>query len=1002
MPTILRSVIATVTLGVFIGAQPLTPAVNPAFKALQWRGIGPALGGRVSDITVAATTGQDRDRVIYAAFATAGIWKSENGGASWVPIFDNEPTDAIFSVAVAASNPQIIWAATGDLFAHHNASYPIPGRGVFRSLDGGKTWSNMGFGDSEFLGRLIIDPTNPDVVYVGVLGRFGRPSEERGLYKTIDGGKSWQHIHFVNVCTGTVDLAMDPNDPQVLYAADIQLPSDARARALAHGRLASTLRIRGPGSGIYRTLDGGAHWTHLTSGLPSGSLGRIGLAVSPSQPSTIYAQIAAPETPRVSGLYRSDDSGLTWSLERGTRQTIPYWGRVFVDPNDAQRVYSTAQNFEVSDNGGKTAKEMQQIAPTDGHAMWIDPTNSDHIIFGNDRGLWYTWDRGKTVWHPQNIPTSMVVGVAYDRAKPFYHILASFQDHDAYIAPSSTINEVGILLSDWANADMNEDIQLVSNPGDPDFIYISDIIGSDNGYRRYSVSGDYGTGINPVSPLVPSYCCPNSSLELSPVDPRMVYIGIQRLYRSPDRGRTWSQMSARFRDRISAVAESPRQRGYLFVGTASGAIEYSPDSGQHWITGIPASGVPPDTAVTRIVASRYATNLAYATLAAVPTGDFHPYVVRTVDGGKHWNLIASNLPTDARTWTIVEGLHRQGVLFLATNDGVFFTSDDGSDWESLRGNMPPVAVTDIALQPDVDDLIAGSLGRGIYVLDDVRPLETLGVVEDRGVATLFPIRPAFRLPTKSSFFLDTQPPFAGPNAPNGVIINYYMPLTLLGHGTLLITDRSGNALQTFPIGKGGLQRVVWDMSAGALGAQFRETYPDGSSDVFAFKPLVPPGDYYAELWLGGQSRRTNRVSFTVLADPKTSRSPAYNNIVWRQELSMAKLLRGPLHVAISTAQRLEQELKHAEIVNPLDTSVKSQLADAATILSRMDSIRLELSLTASTLNEPNSEPLTPIETKEVQVQLIQFHEQVWKLDALRKESQHATLASSRSLRKRPK
>ncbi len=892
------------------------PAVADTGRwALTWRSIGPwADGGRVEDLVVPAyppDRGVLPGAVMYVGSATGGLFKTVNGGVTWTPVFDREATAAIHTIAVSPTNPEVIWVGTGDPLAWHTVT---PGHGVYKSLDGGAHWTNVGFAQADLIGRIVLHPTNPDVAYVGVTGSLARPGGERGVYRTTDGGRTWTRALAVNEWTGVVDLAIDLTNPTTLYAATEQ-----------QSQRPDLYVDYGPGSGIWKSTDAGVTWRRLSAGLPKGYLGRIGLAVSPARPSTVYAAVDSttgepPNTHESHGhivVYRSDDFGERW--ERGVDfpdESGWQFGRIVAHPTDPTRAYVLLGDIaEVTDGGRTIARHIESLeSGGDNHVLWIDPAHTLHWVLGSDVGVASTEDGGVSWTHVVNLPLGQFRSIDADRRSPFYYVSGESQDHQGTIGPSRTRRATGIAVTDWEWTSASEGGYVVASPVDSTTLYTWNDVGT--GVVRFN------TATKEIRELIPDPSSwerrftwnPDAPILLSPHDPSTVYMGLTRLLQSHDRGENWHAISgelvrtprdsltamglpdmrertAAYYDAITTIAESPVRPGLLYVGTQDGLVHISPDGGQHWRTIDRFPGVAAGTMVTRVVASRFDAATAYLTINASDAGDFRPHVLRTTDGGEHWTAIDGTLPATAAAWVIQEHFRTPQLLFVGTDMGVFFTTDGGRHWRSLRANMPAVRVRDLVIQPQANDVVIGTYGRSIWILDDVAPLERMAQAEVSSTPVLFPVRDAVQINTHREDTTVYRP--SAVSNPPGAIITYSLPPGMLDTAVALaIVDSSGGLVRDLAVERGpGLHRIGWDLRL--LKEQAYERGWPVLPDTYAVRLTV--GTWHAE------------TPLRVVADPITPLDGAVRDSL-RAVRRYATLLRARIHALTTTAETLLTEV----------------------------------------------------------------------------------------------
>jgi photosystem II stability/assembly factor-like uncharacterized protein len=905
-----------------------TPDPDKAFQAalanLRFREIGPAtMGGRVDDIEVSPTD----SRLIYVATAAGGILKSTNGGTSWTVIFDKEAVPSVGDIAISPSNPAIIWAGTGEANNRQSSSW---GNGVYKSMDAGKTWKHMGLNGTMHIARIVVHPTNPDIVWVAAAGNLWAPSAERGVYRTLDGGKSWQQVLKVNDDTGATDIAVDRESPNILYAATYQ------RRRTVFGFNGS-----GEGSGIWKSNDGGETWTKITKGMPYDTenapnprpenlleTGRNALSIYPKDTNIVYALIEHAN----GGVYRSNDRGETWTrvAEINANPRPMYFSQIRVDPNNDQRVWIAGVTMQYSEDGGRTWSGNYARAPhADTHAIWIDPNDSNHLIIGNDGGINITYDRGRTWDYANTVPIGQFYEVGADNGMP-YKICGGLQDNNAWCGPSMSMNPRGISNDEWYTIGGGDGFYAQPDPQDPSIVYTESQDG--NLIRRNVVTGE-SKSIRPREDFDEKlYRFQwNSPVLISAFDHNTIYYGGNYLFRSTNRGDSWTKISpdlttgvdrntlpimGRVPDKntrsrhdgvqnfpaITTISESPLNKNVIWVGTDDGNLQVTRD-GQNWTNVVDkVPGVPKGTYVSRVVASRVNDGTAFATFDGHRSGDFKVYVFETSDFGQTWRSIASNLKTENGTVHVIrEHPRNTNLLFLGTEFGLFASTDRGGRWMQIRQNLPTVPVDDILIHPRENDLILGTHGRSIWIMDDITPLEQLNSSVTDSSVYLFDTRQSVMWRTWGNRSLTSDKAFYGQNPPNGAMINFYLkePLKERENVTITIQDAAGQTVRTInctrpnpnptptPAGPGfgggggggggffgggaqtctavaGINRYVWDMrsrppgpqggpAAGGPGGEGAPGGPGfgglgGGLANLGFR--VDPGDYTVKVKLG--------------------------------------------------------------------------------------------------------------------------------------------------------
>jgi len=895
-------VVVSCVLSLF-GTLAVAASVDPAlFGALKWRSIGPYRGGRA--LAVAGLPG-DPDTFYFGAVA-GGVWKTTDGGATWAPLTDGTPISSVGALAVAPSDHNVIYVGSGEAAPRGDMTH---GDGVYKSVDGGKTWTQVGLADSRQIGALIVDPHNADVVLVAAFGHAFGPNKERGVYRTTDGGKSWTRVLYRDEETGAIDVSFDPGNANIVYAALWQ------AR-----RQPWNFSSGGPGSGLYRSTDGGLTWTHLTgNGLPSGILGRIHVSVSAADPKRVYAMIEAHE----GGLYRSDDGGAHWarvSDDGRLTQRAWYFSTILADPKHADTVYAENTGLFRSTDGGKTF-ELLPARHGDHHGLWIDPTNPDRIIESSDGGASISFDHGKTWTTQANQPTAQFYHVSVDNRFPYY--LYGAQQDNSSVAIASMDDEGAIIERDWYDVAGGECGFIIADPRDANITY-----GSSENFIGRLDRHNMQEQLIPVWPVDASGHAAKdlehrfnwtSPLAMSPFDPDTLYYGMERLYRTSDRGGSWTAVSpdltrndkskqeasggpitkditsVEYYDTIFAIAESPLRKGLIWVGTDDGLIQLTQNAGGSWTLVTPAA-MPAWGTVSMIEPSRFDANTAYVAVDRHKLDDIKPYVFVTHDLGRSWTRLDAGLPEGSFVHAVREDSVSRELLYAATETGVFVSFDAGAHWQSLTLNLPRVPVHDLAVSGN--DLAIATHGRSFWILDDVTPLRQVAAAAAASGAYLYAPETGYRLYYPDA--VDRRPP-SGQNPPAGILIDYYLPAPATGAITLEIADAAGKVVRhlssvsskgpeqppewpdliqptdTLPASR-GMNRFVWDLRyddpAQIPGAFYAGVAPRG--------PLVLPGAYTLKLGYGGE---THSASLTVAADPR-DRGTALAGLKQKFELGM--------------------------------------------------------------------------------------------------------------------
>lgn len=989
------------------------PMSSATFNGLRFRSIGPAFtSGRVIGFAVEP----NNPSRYFVASASGGVWKTVNNGITWTPVFDREGSYSIGCIAMDPKNPLTVWVGTGENNSQRSVSY---GNGVYRSDDGGKTWKNVGLKTSEHIGRIAIDPKDSNIVYVAAQGPLWGPGGERGLFKTTDGGKTWKNILKISEHTGVTDVVVDPNNPETVYAASYQ-----RRRHMW------TLIDGGPESAIYKSTDAGATWNKVRAGLPTVDMGRIGLALSPVDSNVLYATIEAGD--RKGGIFRSNDRGSSWERRNEFDSGAMYYSRIVADPKDVDRIYVMNVFLMVSDDGGRTIRRLgEKSKHVDNHEIWIDPANNDHYLVGCDGGVYESWDRGAN-WHfKANLPIPQFYDITTDNATPFYNVYGGTQDNYSFGGPSRTRSASGIVNSDWFVTQGGDGFRSQVDPEDPNTIY-AELQGGT--LARFDKRTGERMGIQPQpargeDPLRWNW---DSPFIISPHLHTRLYFAADRLFRSDDRGDTWRAVSGQLsrgldRDKLpvmgkvwsmdavaknqstafygnaSALAESPKKDGLIYIGTDDGLIQITEDGGKNWRKVEKIGDVPELAYVSRIVTSTNDANTVYVAFENHQNADFKPYLFKSTDAGRTWISIKGNLPANWPVWSIAEDHVNPNLLFAGTEFGLFFTVDGGQKWIQLRGGLPTIQVRDIAIQRRENDLVLGTFGRGIYILDNYRMLRSI-TPELLRSDQLFSVKDAL-------MYIQSQPLggrgksfqgeayYTAENPPYGATFTYYLKEELKTRkarrqeaeraaarsGAVVnlpsrselsaeeeeeapsviftITDSSGKVVRrlTGPV-TAGIQRVNWDLRYPASSLP-PPPNPDGE-DPFADPPggpLVMPGSYKVSA-----IKRVNGVvtplgtaqEFQVVVDGQERMTPADRIALVEFQTKVARLQRavqGALDAANALTPRFAA-IRRALIETP--TAPEKLLDEAVALEKRKNEIlralRGDQALRARNMNLPAS------------------------------------------------
>ena len=764
---------------------------DTALAGLKFRSIGPAfMSGRIADIAIHP----ENDNTWFIAVGSGGVWRTNNSGITWKPVFDKQKVYSIGCVTIDPNLPTTVWVGTGENVGGRHISF---GDGIYRSLDGGNTWKNMGLKKSEHISKIIVHPENSKVIYVAVQGPLWSSGGERGFYRTTDGGQTWTRTLGNNQWTGVTDIELDPNNPEVIYAATWD-----RHRTVA------AYMGGGPGTGLHKSTDGGQTWTQLKTGLPKGNLGKIGLAVSPQKPNVVYAAIELDR--RSGGVYRSEDYGVSWKKMSSavSGATGPhYYQELYASPHQFDRLYLMDVRAQVSEDGGKTFKRMpEKHKHSDNHAMAFRADDPNYLLVGCDGGMYESFDLGQNWRYMANLPLTQYYKLAVDDAEPFYNIYGGTQDNNTQGGPSRTDNVHGIRNADWRVVLGGDGHQPATEPGNPNIVYaewqqgnltrVDNITGENVYIQPQPAEGDPVERFNWDAPIL-----------VSPHAVTTLYFASQRLWKSTDRGDSWTAISPDLTkdlerieqpimgkkqswdnawdiyamsnySTITSIAESPKQQGLLYVGTDDGLIQISENDGEAWRK-VPVSelGAPATAFVNDIKADLFDANTVYVCLDNHKFGDYKPYFFKSTDKGKSWKKMVNKLPETTLLWRVVQDHQKKELLFLATEFGIYTSLNGGASWSQLKGGLPTISFRDLAIQKRENDLVAASFGRGFYILDDYSPLREVNAGNMEAEGHLFPIKDAWwYMPRKvlgsSEVGSQGADHFVAPNPEFGAIITY--------------------------------------------------------------------------------------------------------------------------------------------------------------------------------------------------------------------------------------
>ncbi len=947
---------------------PARPAPVPAeaLAGLEFRNIGPAImGGRIDDFAVV----EGRPSTFYVAAASGGLWKTVNNGVTFEPVFDDQEVSSIGDVAVAPSDPSILYVGTGEPNNRQSSSW---GNGVYKSLDAGKTWIHLGLADTHHIGRVAVHPTNPDVAYVAALGHLWGPSKERGLFRTSDGGKTWVNTKFIDEDTGFVDVAMDPESPQTLYAASYQ-----------RRRTPFGYNGGGPGSALWKTTNGGETWTKLTQGLPTeGDIGRIGIDVYRRDPRIVYALV---EHAKQGGIYRSEDKGATWKKMSDTNPRPSYYSQVRIDPTNDQRVWVLGAPLFFTEDGGKTFRQdVGQKIHGDYHALWIDPADPNHMMAGTDGGIHVSYDRARTWEYVNTIPLAQFYEVSFDMQRP-YRVCGGLQDNGSWCGPSRTLYQQGISNEDWSRVGGGDGFYNVIDPADPDVVYTES---QDGNVSRFDGRTNERRSIRPEPPEGERYRFNwNSPIVVSRYDSNTVYYGGNRLFGSRNRGDSWTIVSPdltgnALRDQmtifgkvakdmlsrndgvvhfgtITTIAESPVKAGVLWVGTDDGNVQLSRDGGATWSRLKTPAGLRAGTYVSRVEASRTGEGAAYVAFDGHRGDDYAPYLFRTDDFGQTWRSASGDLPKGQAVHVVREHPRLPGMLFAGTEFGLFTSWNGGGNWTRVRGKLPTVPVFDVQVHPRDNDLIVATHGRGVYVLDDLGALAQVDPAALDADLHLLDLEPATAFRTYAHKGNTGAKFMAGANPPEGALIGYYLKAKPAEKDEVkvTITDSAGAVVREIKGPKEkGFNQASWD-----LRLEPPAPPPPAAGESFfppPRGPLVSPGTYTVKVALGAASATR---PLTVEEDPRI-KIGASERGEWEQAARQAARLWGRAdgaNRAITALKKQLAEVQESQKTAPDDVKAAlKSLADTVDGLARALNRQDPLGFAGAPLAE-DPDPLMP-------------------------------------------
>ena len=972
-------VIAVLMTSFDTSATAQAPDMQTTMSALTFREIGPALmGGRISSLAVV----ESKPQFFYLGTATGGLWKTENHGTSWTPLFDDQPTSTIGDVTIDQNNPNLVWVGSGE--PQNRQSSPW-GNGVYKSTDGGATWSNMGLEKTKHIGRMLIHPRDPETVYVAAVGDLWAQNPERGVYRTRDGGVSWERVLYIDENTGAIDLVMDPNDPSTLFAAMYQ-----------RRRTGFGFNGGGPGSGIYRTMDGGENWTEMTEGLPKGDKGRIGLDVYQQNGNVIYALIEADARsagqgfgrssgPSESGLFRSTDRGTTWEKMSDTNPRPMYYSQIRIDPSNPNRIYVLGTSLMVSDDAGRTFRsDGAAEVHVDHHDLWINPKDPDHLILGSDGGVSASWD-GTAHWRMfDNLALGQFYTIAHDMRDPYY-VCGGLQDNNPWCGPSNTRSFHGIRHYDWYETAYGDGFWTVVDPTDSTIVFSESQGGNMN---RYDLVTGEKTPMRPITgprengDTAKTYRFNwNAPLMISRHDPSTILLGGNYLMRSPDRGMAWvevggldltkqidrddleimgvpgSEPMMSIHDGISTygnltvLGESQFDADVIYAGTDDGNVQVTMDGGESWtnvVGNIP--GLPERTYVSRLAPSAHEAGRVYATFDGHRNGDYSAYVYVSENYGQKWRRIDGGLPDGWSVNVVIEHHRAPDLLFVGNEIGIYVSVDRGESWTRMKNNFPTVPVDDLVIHPRENDLIVGTHGRSAWILEDLAPLEHLSHEVMASTAHMFPVRNTTMWAQKGDWPFYGASMYSAPNPPRATRLRYYIrdEVDEDAQFRIVIADAEGNEVRTFdgPYER-GINEILWDW-------RYNRPYDPPENEEGGGPgrrgggppqgPIVMPGSYTVTIELGDVSSSETAV---IEADPR--RPMTLSDRMARQDVLISLHQLAPaLNQATLSARRLGEQF------NETSALLEEYDGNAESLLQDIDAMQTELEEISDGLGEARS------------------------------------------------
>ncbi len=926
-----------------VRAQLISP--EQALKQMKWRPVGPAnMGGRVTDIEGIP----GNPDIFYIAGADGGIFKTTNGGVTMTPLFTDQRAYSVGEIAIAPSDPEVIWVGTGEGDPRNSVGY---GHGVYRSNDGGKTWQHLGLEKTDRIKRIAVHPQNPDVACVCAMGREWGPNPERGVFRTLDGGKTWEKVLYIDENTGCSDIAIEWNNPRIMYAG-----------MWTFRRRPWRFDDSGEKTALYKTIDGGKTWTKIShkNGLPDKPMARIGVAVAQSQPNTVYL---ITEFKEEGTLFRSDDRGESWRVvnkDRNLNFRPFYYSDVRVDPNNPEAVYTLSGGLSKSTDGGRTFFSIANGQHGDNQGLWIDPKNSNRVLSADDGGFRISHDGFKTFETVNNVELSQFYQLYLDNQDPYY-LYGGLQDNGTWTGPSNSLHRAGILKRHWKQIAYGDGYYAVPIPGQENEVY-ANLQGGvihhvDTRTGNIRIIHPYPNKIGSAGDAIENHKFRfnwDSPILVSPNDPNTVYTGGNVIFRSRDKGYTWEQISpdlttndkakqktsggdiyqdntaAEFHCTILTIAESPLNKDMIWAGTDDGNVQLTRDGGKTWTnlkTNI--TGLPPFAWVSKIHASEHDAGTAFVAVDQHRMDDYKAYAFMTTDYGKTWTKISTGLPED---WCYVvrQDPHNANLLFAGMEHGLFASWDKGKTWAKINNNMPPASLRDLRVHKRDRDLVAATHGRGLWILDDIQPLEEINTVQGKELV-VFPARTATTWNMYSLIEEQGDREYRAKNPDYGAYINFFLQKELKGAVTIDITDAGGNKVRSLKdtLAKPGINRVVWDLRHEAA-EKLNNPIASGWGN-YEIRPLVPPGVYTAKVSANGQ---TAEVKLQVRADPRVNaseqdyRQKTETTLALREQLTQTHRMINRTDETIKQLGELKQRVKLAgesadpTIAGKIDEAVK--------------------------------------------------------------------------------